>query len=121
MLGAVIEQLANELGNPVGAQLDHLGEPVELVGEHDAEQFLLIAEMVVDRALVGFGTSRDSVDSRAADAVLGELGDGGSEDPSLGWCGIPGHGNKEFATPVPNEPVRLLRSAQLDHNGSGRR
>ena len=44
------------------------------------EKILLRAEVVIEHALVGAGALRDAVDTRAAEAVVRELGGGGGKD-----------------------------------------
>ena len=51
----------------------------------------LVVEVVVDHRLVDAGAAGDGVHRGAAEAVGGELGDGGVEDVLAGIAGRPGH------------------------------
>ena len=62
------------------------------------EQLFLVAEVRVDELLVGFGSSRDPVDTCPGQSVLGELGGGSVEDALLRCGGVPGGHDSDHTT-----------------------
>ena len=58
-----------------------LADPCIGVLQRDAEEFFLVAEVMVEHALVGLGAGGNVVDPRTAQPLAGEFGLGRGEDP----------------------------------------
>jgi len=71
------ERRGDDGGRAVADGGEDAAEDLEVEGE-------LVVEVVVDHRLVEAGAAGDGVDGGAAEAVEGELGDGGGEDGLAG-------------------------------------
>jgi hypothetical protein len=78
-----------ERGQLAEVQLGLAGADVAVgVEQHPAVQRLLVADVVVEHALVGAGARGNAVDARALEAVLDELLSGRDQDVLLGAAGV---------------------------------
>jgi hypothetical protein len=87
----VVEQPPGIAGQVGGVEGHELVEPRDVTGEDGLEQLVLVPEVRVDQRLVAAGGGGHAVDPGAGDAVLGELGGGGVEQPQSGGVRVPGH------------------------------
>ena len=83
MVEGVAEEPAGVGRQVTGVDRHHIDDPVD-VGVHDrVEEAVLVAEVVVDEPLVCPRGRGDSVDARAGDPALCELGGCGRQEPLL--------------------------------------
>ncbi len=87
----MVEDRARVSGQVLDVERHGLGARRQRPLQHLVEQLFLVAEVDVDQPLVHTRGLGDPVHPGSGDAVGGEFGEGGVEQPGLGCAGVPCH------------------------------
>src|SRR5205085_1078877 len=82
-------------GQVLGGERDRVQELLDVLVDDPVKELVLVAEMGVDRLLVGFGGGGDSVDPCAGQSACGELFVRGVQQSPLGVGRVRGHNAKD--------------------------
>ena len=110
-----VEEVADEIGDRVGVELDGPEELRTIGGHQVAEQALFVAEVRVEAFFTGAGGAGDAVDPGSGKAVLGKFG---------ACCGenlLAELGRRSHRRIITNELVRLLGLVEQRRTDKGER